>query len=54
MRPRPSKRRALIARNVAGVYPATLAGELEERGIGGVARKLSRNALTAVAPRRRR
>ena len=53
-RPRPSKPRRLIARSVAGLYPGLLAIELEERGAGGVARKLSRNALTAVAPRRRR
>ena len=52
-RPRPNKPRGLIARSVAGLYPGLLAIELEEHGPGGVARKLSRNAVTAVAPRRR-
>lgn len=53
-RPRPAKPRGLIARRVAGLYPSLLAIELEEHGPGGVARKLSRNAVTAVTPRRRR
>ena len=52
-RPRPNRRRTLIARNVAALYPRLLATELEERGAGGLGSKLARNARTALRPGRR-
>jgi hypothetical protein len=44
----------MIARNVASLYPGMVLTELEENGLGGLARKLSRNVVSPLHLRRRR
>ena len=53
-RPQARRPRILIARNVAALYPGMLVTEFEENGVGGVARKLSRNLASTLrlTPRR--
>jgi glycosyltransferase involved in cell wall biosynthesis len=46
--PRARRPRFLIARNVAMLYPGMVVTEFEENGVGGVARKLSRNVASTL------
>jgi hypothetical protein len=43
----------VIARNVAALYPGSLVTEFEENGLGGVGRKLTRNVISTLRPKRR-
>jgi glycosyltransferase involved in cell wall biosynthesis len=52
--PRARRPRGLIARSVVSLYPGMLVTEYEENGAGGVARKLTRNAASALHLKRRR
>jgi glycosyltransferase involved in cell wall biosynthesis len=51
--PRARRPRGVIARNVAALYPGLLVTEFEENGLGGVGRKLTRNVISTLRPKRR-
>jgi glycosyltransferase involved in cell wall biosynthesis len=50
-RPRARRPRTLIARSVVSLYPDMLMTEFEDNGLGGVARKLSRNVASTLGLR---